>query len=101
MNKNVIRIVLCGLSFSSPNLGCSALAYAFRELLLEMFEGSGTQLKLAVLSNVDCADYVAVKILQGRGHQKSRMPCLGSTNIRPIQQWAGQKDRPMAHSIGG
>lgn len=61
MNKNAIRIVLCGLSFSSPNLGCSALAYAFRELLLEMFEGSGTQLKLAVLSNVDCTDYVAVK----------------------------------------
>ena len=36
MSKDIVRIGLCGLSFCSPNLGCSALAYAFRKLLIDI-----------------------------------------------------------------
>mgnify|MGYP002640379062 CR=1 FL=1 len=55
--NNKLTVGLLGLSFSSPNLGCSALAYAFRELLLEMFDGDNLNLELFVFSNVDCQYY--------------------------------------------
>lgn len=51
-------IGLCGLSFCSPNLGCSALAYAFRKLLIDIFKNDNVQLKIVVFSNVDSKDYV-------------------------------------------
>lgn len=51
------RIGLFGLSFSSPNLGCSALAYAFRELLIDVFDGTDVRLHLVTFSNVDCSNF--------------------------------------------
>lgn len=53
-----LNIVLCGLSFSSPNLGCSALAYAFRSILVDALRSEKIDLNLTVLSNVDCKNYV-------------------------------------------
>lgn len=58
MSKDIVRIGLCGLSFCSPNLGCSALAYAFRKLLIDIFKNDNVQLKIVVFSNVDSKDYV-------------------------------------------
>lgn len=53
-----LNIVLCGLSFSSPNLGCGALAYAFRSILIETLRSENIDVFITVLSNVDCEDYV-------------------------------------------
>ena len=64
-----LRVGLLGLSFSSPNLGCSALAYAFRELLVKMFENEDLKLEIIVFSNVDCQDYVP----SGKDWVKERM----------------------------
>ncbi len=61
MKKNKWTIGMLGLSFGSPNLGCSALAYAFRELLIELFRDSGTKLELFLFTNVDCSSYLSTR----------------------------------------
>lgn len=61
ITNHKLDIVLCGLSFSSPNLGCSALAYSFRSILIDVLEPQDVILNITVLSNVDCNDYVKSK----------------------------------------
>ncbi len=58
VNNAQLNIVLCGLSFSSPNLGCGALAYAFWSILIETLRSENIDVFITVLSNVDCEDYV-------------------------------------------
>ena len=57
MRSKICKIGMLGLSFSSPNLGCGALAYAFRELLIELFRDANTKLELVLFTNVSCDNY--------------------------------------------
>lgn len=50
--RRIITVGLCGLNFNSANKGCSALAYAFTDLLFHAAENVGVNLILNVISNV-------------------------------------------------
>ncbi len=47
-----IKIGLCGLNFSSKNLGCSALTYSFLSILFDIAEQTGKKLDLTFYGSV-------------------------------------------------
>lgn len=48
--KERITVGLCGLNFSSGNLGCSALAYSFKSILDKIARTNGYEMDLYVIS---------------------------------------------------
>lgn len=57
MFNSSITVGMIGLNFCSGNLGCGALAYSFRSLLIEACRSLNMDLKIIVFSNVGCETY--------------------------------------------
>lgn len=56
--KNTITVGLCGLTFNSENKGCSALAYAFTDLLLRAAKHVGVNIIINEISNIKEKDLI-------------------------------------------
>ena len=55
---NRLTIGLLGLTFCSPNLGCGALAYSFRNILVKIARENNIKMNIKIFTNVDSNNYI-------------------------------------------